>query len=72
MAASLTHRYRTVKNFGSKKVWQIRTVGSLAENLWQNEVHFAGNVMEIVKIGKKLEKCCNLPNLPKLFLRQCF
>ena len=27
------------KNFGSKKLWQIRTVRSLAEKLWQIEVH---------------------------------
>ena len=52
------------KNFGSKKVWQIRTIGSLAENiLWRNEVHLHKNVMEIVKIWEKFD--CNLPNLPK-------
>ena len=27
------------KNFGGKKLWRIRTVGSLAEKLWQIEVH---------------------------------
>ena len=53
MTASLTHRYRSVNNFGSKKVWEIKTVGSLADNLWQIEVHLIGNVMEIVIIGKK-------------------
>ena len=30
--------YHTVKNLGSKKLWRIRTVGSLAVKLWQIEV----------------------------------
>ena len=34
-----TLTYRTVKNFGGKIVWQIRTVGSLVEKLWRIEVH---------------------------------
>ena len=29
-------RYRIAKNFGSKKVWQIRTVGSLVEKTLVN------------------------------------
>ena len=29
-------RYHTVKNFGGKKVWRIRTVGSLAEKTLAN------------------------------------
>ena len=32
-------QYGIVKNFGGKKVWRIRTVGSLAEKTWQIEVH---------------------------------
>ena len=43
-----TLTYRTVKNFGGKIVWRIRTVGSLVEKLWRIEVHYIGNVMEIV------------------------
>ena len=31
--------YCIVKNFGSKKVWQIRIVGSLVEKTWRIEVH---------------------------------
>ena len=32
-------KYRTVKNVGGKKLWRIRTRGSLAKKLWQIEVH---------------------------------
>ena len=46
--------YHTVKNFGGKKLWRIRTVGSLVENLGKLKSIYIGNVMEIVKIGKKL------------------
>ena len=47
--------YRIVKNFGSKKVWRIRTVGSLAEkNFGKLKSTCIGNVMDIVKIGKLL------------------
>ena len=42
--------YHIVTNFGGKKNWWIRAVGSLAEECWQIEV--IGNVMELVKIGK--------------------
>ena len=43
-----------VKNFNGKKVWQIRTVGSLAEkNFGKLKSNSMENVMEIVKIGIK-------------------
>ena len=32
----LQSAYRIVKNFGSKEVWQIKTVGSLAEKTLAN------------------------------------
>ena len=35
----LETKYHTVKNVGCKKLWRIRTVGSLAKELWQIEVH---------------------------------
>ena len=40
------------KKFGGKIFCELKSI-------------FTGNVMEIVKIGKKLANCCNLP---KLFL----
>ena len=49
--------YRTVKNIGSKQLWQIRNVGSLAEKIFGKLKSIGiGNVIEIVKIGKKLGK----------------
>ena len=45
--------YCIVKTFGSKEVWRIRTVGSLAEKNGELKSTCIGYVMEIVKIGEK-------------------
>ena len=48
--------YRTVKIFGGKKAWWIRTVGSLVEKtlvFGELKSICIGNVMEIVKISDK-------------------
>ena len=43
-----------VKSFGSKKLWRIRTGGSLVEKTFGNLKSIClGNVMEIVKIDEK-------------------
>ena len=52
------------KNFGDIKVWRIRTVGSFLEkNFGKVKSICIGDVMKIVKSGKNLAKCCNLPKL---------
>ena len=58
----------------TKKLWQIRTVVSLAEKkLWQIEVHLYGECYgNCENWQKNLAKCCNLPNLPKFFPCRCF
>ena len=43
-----------VKYFGGKKVWQIKTVESLAEKTWQIEVHLQRE--RYGKIGEKLDE----------------
>ena len=48
--------YRTIKNFGGKKVWRMRTVGSLVEKLQQIEVHLHRECYGNVKIGVKLDE----------------
>ena len=54
---SMASLYHVVKNFGGKKLGWIRTVRSLVEkNFGELKFICIGNVMEIVKIGKKLSK----------------
>ena len=73
MPAKLLQHYRIVKTFGGKKGWRIRTIGSVAEKRYGELKSICiGNVMEIMKIGKKLiiiANCCNLPkfSLPMFF-----
>ena len=60
-------------NFGGKKVWWIRIVGSLVEKLWQIKVHLHKECYGNSENWQKgLANCCNLPNLPKYVYRQCF
>ena len=60
------------KNLGGKKVWQVRTVGSLAEKSFGELKSICiGNVIEIVKIGKTLANCY-LPNPPKFLTTKVF
>ena len=59
--------YCTVKNFGGKKLWRIRTVVSLVEKLWQIEVHLHREFMEIMKIGKNLGKMLYFAKFAKVF-----
>ena len=51
---SYCNYYHIAKNFSSKKVWQIRIIGNLAEKNFDKLK--LENVMEIVKIGEKLGK----------------
>ena len=66
--------YRIVKNFSSKQVCRIKTIGSLVEkNVGELKSICIGNVMEIVKIGEKnLANCCNLTNSPNFFTANVF
>ena len=63
-----------MKNFGSKKVWWMRTVGSLAEKTlanWSNfEVHLHGNVMKMVK--KLMKKIWQIAVICPSFLLPMF
>ena len=60
-------------NFGNKKNWQMRTVGSLVENFNKLKSICIGNVMEIVKIGKKTWRIFVICQIHKRFFdRQCF
>ena len=48
----------------SKEIWWKKT-GELKSTC-------IGNVVEIVKIGKNLVNCCNLPSSPKFFTANNF
>ena len=67
---SIMHGYHTVKNLGSQKLWGISTVGSLAKKLGELMSICIGNVMEIVKIGKRtwqIAVICQIRLTTKIF-----
>ena len=55
-------RYHIAKNFGSKKVWRIRTAGSFTENNYgELKIHFHWECYGNSKINKKMA-------IPSMFL----
>ena len=54
-------RYHIAKNFGSKKVWRIRTAGSFTENNYgELKIHFHWECYGNSKINKKHSNTVNV------------
>ena len=69
MSENLMKRGLSYSNFGSKKVVQIMTVESLVEkNFGKLKSSYIGNVMEIVKIGKKTWQIAVICQMHQSFL----